>query len=128
MPPMDDVGSISYGELAELETELCDAYENGVSEVFSLACESELIAFCGDPATFSPLDMDARYSVAGYGGVAFYLERRIDNETVAAIMVGDDREHVVSVDDLTAIGEDDYCHECGQVGCTADGRERGEEE
>jgi hypothetical protein len=26
---------------------LCDAYDEGVQETFSLACERELIAFCG---------------------------------------------------------------------------------
>ena len=68
--------------------------------------------------------MDAHYSVAGYGGVAFYLARRIDADTVAAIMVGDDAERAVSIGDLTPISEDDYCHVCGQLGCTHDGRER----
>lgn len=32
-------------------------------------------------------------------------------------MVGDDRVHLVDPDDLTKIEDDDYCHECGQVGC-----------
>lgn len=43
---------------------------------------------------------------------------------VQAIMVGDDLVHVVEVSELTRIGEDDYCHECGQIGCTHDGRDR----
>jgi hypothetical protein len=104
------------------------------------------------------LDLAARYSVAGYGGIAFYLlgpaqdemepapflvcedgapdhdheddcwlwpdeAEVVDSETmVRAVMVGDDREHIVDVDDLTVIAEDDYCSECGQIGCTADGR------
>lgn len=104
------------------------------------------------------LDMSARYTVAGYRGVAFYLlgwapeTREVevwacegthddnrhddtcewwtetetdDSDTfVRAVMVGDDREHIVDVDDLTPISEADYCHECGQVGCTADGYPR----
>lgn len=36
---------------------------------------------------------------------------------VRAVMVGDDRTHVVDVEDLTAIADDDYCGGCGQVGC-----------
>jgi hypothetical protein len=103
------------------------------------------------------LDMNARYAVDGYRGVAFYLlgyatteeyegdvvvcddedcdhqmsemcwaegDTSIvtDTETVRAVMVGDDREHLISVDDLTKIEDDEYCAECGQVGCTADGR------
>lgn len=47
-----------------------------------------------------------------------------DRQWVRAVMVGDDTVHIVEVDDLTVIGEDDYCSECGQVGCTADGRDR----
>ena len=43
---------------------------------------------------------------------------------VRAIMVGDDREHELDRDDLTELGELDYCAECGQVGCGHDGRER----
>lgn len=101
------------------------------------------------------VDFGARYRVAGYNGVAFYLrgyatdmqeietwfcdhtdspvhgydcEVAYDYETVErtdmvrAVMVGDDREHLIDVDDLTPIDEDDYCGSCGQIGCTADGR------
>jgi hypothetical protein len=86
------------------------------------------------------LDLDARYTVAGYSaGIAFYvlgpvMERDEDYEwtgietphetLVRAVMVGDDRVHEVDADDLEPIDELDYCAECGQVGCTADGRER----
>jgi hypothetical protein len=109
------------------------------------------------------VDLDARYAVAGYGGVAFYLqgyakewteeswqydgddrestdeyeprddpanyvynepEEVEDRSMVRAVMVGDDYVHIVDVDDLTLIADDDYCAECGQIGCTADGRPR----
>lgn len=104
------------------------------------------------------LDLNARYSVEGYGGIAFYLlgydtewtseewiycgegdpdeessylysePEEIENrDRVRAIMVGDDRVFTFDVDDLTVISEDGYCSECGQIGCTADGRERSEE-
>lgn len=32
-------------------------------------------------------------------------------------MVGDDAVHLVDLDDLEKIAEDEYCHECGQTGC-----------
>jgi hypothetical protein len=90
-------------------------------------------------STVKPLDFDARYKVAGYGGVAFWLkgwltspefdddgittgEVTVHDDFVEAVMVGDDRPIMVDVDDLTVINDDDYCHECGQIGCTADGR------
>jgi hypothetical protein len=89
------------------------------------------------------LDMDARYSVADCEGVAFWLKGyvrtplvdedtgelvrdwlgdvdeaySVDTSQVVAVMVGDDREHVVDVDDLTPLEDDDYCNGCGQVGC-----------
>lgn len=83
------------------------------------------------------LDMSARYAVAGYDGIAFYLrgyvetadadtdwtgEKVTDYAQVRAVMVGDDREHVLDVADLTALDDDDYCGECGQIGCSHDGR------
>lgn len=34
------------------------------------------------------------------------------------IMIGDDREHLVEYDDLTKINDDDYCINCGQIGCS----------
>ena len=36
---------------------------------------------------------------------------------VRAVMVGDDRVHLVDVDDLTVISDEDYCPGCGQTGC-----------
>jgi hypothetical protein len=88
------------------------------------------------------LDFDARYRVDGYDGIAFYLTRYhteyvvhydghgdveeveavVNTDLVIAIMVGDDRIHVVNVEDLTVLDDDDYCSQCGQVGCTHDGR------
>lgn len=80
------------------------------------------------------LDMNARYKVEGYNGIAFYLIgyemiRDEDYEwsgieyantsMVRAIMVGDDHVHLVDVDDLTPLKDDEYCPECGQVGCKA---------
>lgn len=87
------------------------------------------------------IDFDARYSVAGYEGIAFYLRGYVehvvesevyhedadlyeyvpmlvvDDQNVIAVMVGDDREHIVDVDDLTKIDDEDYCSGCGQIGC-----------
>ena len=85
------------------------------------------------------VDFDARYSVAGMPGVAWYLrgyvieQREIITEDgedvfydyepysnvsmVRAVMVGDDREHEIDVDDLTKLEDEDYCDCCGQIGC-----------
>lgn len=85
------------------------------------------------------LDLDARYAVAGYDGIAFYLLgyverdtpdtewdgiRETDTDWVRAIMVGDDRVHEIEVSELTLLDDLDYCGQCGQIGCQHDGRER----
>lgn len=45
-----------------------------------------------------------------------------DDETrVHAHMVGDDRDHIIDVDDLTPLDDDDYCPGCGQIGCACYG-------
>lgn len=92
------------------------------------------------------IDFDAHYTVDGYRGIAFYLlgwqainapvmcyveddegneietesgeyELEPDHDNVIAVMVGDDRHHVVPRDDLHVLGEDKFCRSCGQVGC-----------
>ena len=97
------------------------------------------------------IDFDARYSVDGYRGIAFYLigyateevevetiiepwlgndeteylyeTKEVENPSmVIAVMVGDDRKHTVDVDDLTLLADEDYCSVCGQIGCVHDGR------
>ena len=45
-----------------------------------------------------------------------------DLDMVVAVMVGDDREHLVDVASLTKITDDEFCGGCGQVGCVADTR------
>lgn len=39
------------------------------------------------------------------------------DDMVEAVMVGDDRVHLIDVDDLVVITEDEFCHGCGQIGC-----------
>lgn len=75
---------------------------------------------------------DGRYSVRTMPGVAFWLDRpeteqydynedgsyeETETGMVLAVMVGDDRRHVVDPDDLVLIADEDYCSSCGQIGC-----------
>ena len=88
----------------------------------------------------SELDFDKCYTVPGTwgAGIAWYvlgyeMVRDEDYEwsgieyantdRVRAIMVGDDREFTFETTELVPLDDEDYCHVCGQVGCTADGRE-----
>lgn len=88
------------------------------------------------------IDFEAHYKVKGFRGFAFYLlgyepittagnfyfdeegyefeeepEVVENRDNVRAIMMGDDKIHIVAVSDLTKIEEDDFCHSCGQIGC-----------
>lgn len=81
------------------------------------------------------------YTIAGWGaGVAWRVrgwETEPDEDTewsgveirtgrVIAVMVGDDRQYSVEPEDLTPLEREEYCGECGQVGCGHDGLDRSE--
>jgi hypothetical protein len=80
------------------------------------------------------------YTVKGYRGIAWYvlgweIEPTEDTEwdgieertgKIVAVMVGDDRRFVFDADEITALPREDYCGECGQIGCTHDGLDRSE--
>jgi hypothetical protein len=78
------------------------------------------------------------YRVRQYPGVAFYVhgwETAPDADTewtgmeertgrVSATMVGDDRMFNFDPEDVTPLPREDYCGQCGQIGCTHDGLDR----
>lgn len=41
----------------------------------------------------------------------------IESGQVLVVMVGDDKKYTVDIDDLTKIGELEFCRDCGQIGC-----------
>ena len=97
------------------------------------------------------LNLEGRFKVKGYNGVAFRISGFpkvwepwttlvVDEEgneyegptgegewnkqdescgRVLVVMVGDDHKYEVDVSDLTEIDEEEYCPECGQIGCHA---------
>jgi hypothetical protein len=82
------------------------------------------------------------YTVHGWRGVAFYVlgwEVAPDEDTewsgieertgrVVVVMVGDDHKYVIDEDDVQPIAREEYCGECGQIGCAHDGLDRTETE
>jgi len=90
--------------------------------------------YVADDAAF-PADA---YTVSGYRGIAWYVrgwETQADEDTewtgesprtgrVVATMVGDDRQFTFDPDELTPLAREDYCGECGQIGCGHDGLDR----
>lgn len=121
--------------LAELDVEpdddaaddLLALYEDGfgvtVADTIDALARKALDAL-GTP----DVDMDGRYRVALYGGIAWYLVGYESRDVVRAVMVGDDREFLVNVDDLEPIAREDYCGVCGQIGCTHDGYDRDDDD
>lgn len=57
-------------------------------------------------------------------GEQYWTGDKVETGRWRVCMVGDDRVEVHDPDDLTPINEDAFCHECGQIGCTHDGRDR----
>ena len=78
------------------------------------------------------------YTVTRFAGVAFHVlgwETEPDDDTewsgyenrtgkVIAVMIGDDHMYAFYPDDVTPMAREDYCGQCGQVGCTHDGYDR----
>lgn len=46
---------------------------------------------------------------------------------MTVVMIGDDVPHKVDRDDFKEVAREDFCGECGQVGCAHDGLDRSEE-
>jgi len=82
----------------------------------------------------SEFDFDAKYTVEGWRGIAWHAWHHAklrdadyewtgievdDPERVVCTMVGDDEKHTFYVEELTKLEEDEYCPECGQIGCKA---------
>lgn len=65
--------------------------------------------------------------VTGWGRVACDVVADNGEGALIVVMVGDDRKHEVEADACVVLGELDYCHECGAIGCVHDGLDRSEE-
>lgn len=80
------------------------------------------------------LDLDGKYMINNWEGIAWrllgYVEvldedyewsgiTNVDESHVNAVMIGDDRVFTFEVGDLILIDEEDFCPECGQIGCQA---------
>lgn len=96
------------------------------------------------------LDREKRYRVERWDGVAFYYygdemgwteenwtwdgEGDPDDEAsyiydepeevptgnVIMVMVGDDEKHIIDPEECTELDDDEFCTECGQIGCKGD--------
>jgi len=101
--------------------DLASAYEDAYWQAFEAEVERKVETLRGP---VPKIDTSGTYVGPGPGKVAWRVVGFTFGGLVRAVMVGDDREHTFDVDELTQIDDDAYCAECGQVGCTADGRDR----
>ena len=76
--------------------------------------------------------------VAGYPAVAWHVlgwqtEPDADTEwsgyevrtgRLVCVMVGDDHHHAIDPEDVQTLAREDYCGDCGQIGCCHDGLDR----
>ena len=99
---------------AEQADAACDSYEQGFSQGFWETVEHDCRVQVD--VTVPLLDREGRYRVENWPAVAVYVTDQYSDRAVV-IMVGDDREHDVDTSDLVTIGDNDYCGECGQIGC-----------
>ena len=65
-------------------------------------------------------------SAEGYKGIAFRVvqAKGRPDSSIQCVMVGDDRVHEFSLDELTKIDRKVFCGSCGQIGCTHDNLDR----
>jgi len=100
-----------------VESDTFDSWDTGLD---SGLVRHLLIHQLGDP--LPPTAYELTYTVAarqGYQGVAWRLVSPSFDGRAQACMVGDDRIHQFDYDELQAISEEDYCPDCGQIGCEA---------
>lgn len=113
--PQEDLGITDEEVAAGMLDDVADHYDDGFGVAVSETIEATALLHA-----WQPVDDDARY---GHAGVAWYIVAQSpDGSEVDAIMVGDDATHRLRRDDLQLLDEDDYCSECGQIGCRGDGR------
>ncbi len=81
---------------------------------------------------------DGAYTQSGYKGIAWRVlgwETEPDEDTewtgmenrtgmLVCRMIGDDRDFIFDPDDIEPLDRDEYCSECGQIGCGHDGLDR----
>jgi hypothetical protein len=86
-------------------------------------------------------DLDAAYAVSGDAGMSWRIvgpEIEPDGDTewsgyeratgrVCMVMIGDDAVFTFDPAEVRAIDDLAYCASCGQIGCTADGRDRSDD-
>lgn len=120
-PTPDTLREDLGGDLSDDELdELCSFYEDGFGVAVAETIEGECLRALA-PGDAEGFDLSGAYRAEGWGGIAWRADYLL-GPMIVAHMVGDDREFRFAPEQLTRIDDDDYCHECGQIGCRHDGR------
>lgn len=83
-------------------------------------------------------DLPQTCTVDRYDGIAWSVlgwETEPDRDTewtgieertgrIVAVMIGDDRQFSLDRDEVHSLDRDEYCGQCGQIGCSHDGLDR----
>jgi len=72
-------------------------------------------------------DGELKGKIHNFDGVAARVVADDGERWMTVVMIGDDGRHRVDRDDFVALKRNDYCGECGQVGCACDGLDREED-
>lgn len=78
----------------------------------------------GGGAVTDPGDSDCEHSHCHYSDDP----DEIRTGRIVCVMVGDDRQFTFDPEDVTPLAREEYCGECGQIGCAHDGLDRTEED
>lgn len=76
-----------------------------------------------DPDLHEGMGIYEEDCITNANGDKYFVETLYDFEDIEDYnrvrmhMVGDDKEWIFDVSDLTPLSEDDYCPSCGQIGC-----------
>lgn len=72
-------------------------------------------------------DGELKGKIHNFDGCAARIVADDGDTYMTVVMIGDDQRHQVHRDTFKPLKRNDYCGECGQVGCACDGLDREEE-
>lgn len=130
----DPKGAVWYGEVIAVKGDETDYFYG-----YSTEDDPDVTSLVPDgwkmlESKRNPVQWAGRlYAVDGLPGLAYtfrgfveapdYAESgEIDDTQAVVVAVGDDYRHVVSTEDLSVLPDGAACGQCGQLGCTHDGR------
>lgn len=117
-----------WADWSAVSTEEADETQAAFSEEYSrfLGCEDCNMptdeCVCDFDETAGPIPPGTHIKVNTFSGVALTVRSYRPDGRMIVRMVGDDRDWDVDPTDAMPLDDDEFCTECGQIGCAHDGR------